>query len=265
MTMQSEQSTSQTTRIVAGFIVLILVDAAQLLLLYPGRTDELWAWEIQPEISAMVLASAYVGGALFFVRVMFGAAWPRVAPGFPPVILFVWMAAIATVLHLDRFFEERLQFIVWAALYALTPIGIPILYAYERGRAPAPSGPRFPPLTRRALGIAGGAIVLLTLVMLAAPQPFIDAWPWKLTPLTARITAAVLGLYGAVWIAVALDGTRTGARIPLESHALGLLFLLVALAAGSGDVDWGNALAPLLAAVAAAMMLISLSLSRRAA
>jgi hypothetical protein len=212
----------------------------------------------------MVLASAYVGGGLFFVRVMFGAPWPRVAAGFPPVILFVWMAAIATALHLDRFFEDRLQFFAWAALYALTPIGIPLLYAYERGRAPAPDGPRLAPAARRALAIAGGAIVLVTLVMLAVPQPFIDAWPWTLTPLTARITAAVLGLFGGVWLSVALDGTRTGARIPLQSHALGLLFLLVALVAGSGDVDWGNPLAPLLAAVAAAMLLISLSLSRRA-
>jgi hypothetical protein len=265
MTMQSEQSTSLATRFVAGFIVLILLDAAQLLLLYPGRTDELWAWEIRPDISSMVLASAYVGGGLFFVRVMFGASWPRVAAGLPPVILFVWMAAIATALHLDRFFEDRLQFIFWAALYTLTPIGIPILYAYERGRSLARSEARIGLVTRRALGIAGAAIVLLMLVMLAAPQPFIDAWPWTLTPLTARITAAVLGLYGGVWLSVALDGTRTGARIPLESHALGLLFLLVALVAGSGDVDWGNALAPLLAAVAAAMMLISLSLARRGA
>jgi hypothetical protein len=181
------------------------------------------------------------------------------------VILFVWMAAIATALHLDRFFEDRLQFIAWAALYALTPIGIPLLYAYERRRAPSPSGPRLAPATRRALAIAGGAIVLVTLAMLAAPQPFIDAWPWTLTPLTARISAAVLGLYGGVWLSVALDGTRTGARIPLESHALGLLFLLVAMVAGSGDVDWENPLAPLLAAVAAAMLLISLSLSRRSA
>ncbi len=263
--MKSEQPTTPVTRIVAGLIVVILLDAAQLLLLYPGRTDELWAWEIRPDISAMVLASAYIGGGLFFVRVMFGASWPRVAPGFPPVILFVWMAAIATALHLDRFFEDRLQFFAWAALYVLTPIGIPILYAYERSRAPAPGGPRLAPATRRALAIAGGAIVLATLVMLAVPQPFIDAWPWTLTPLTARITAAVLGLYGGVWLSVALDGTRTGARIPLESHALGLLFLLVALVAGNADVDWGNPLAPLLAAVAAAMLLISLSLSRRAA
>jgi hypothetical protein len=265
MTMQSEQSTTLATRLVAGFIVLILLDASQLLLLYPGRTDELWAWEIRPDISSMVLASAYVGGGLFFVRVMFGAAWPRIAPGFPPVILFVWMAAIATVLHLDRFFEERLQFIAWAALYALTPIGIPLLYAYERGRTPTPSEPRLAPAARRALAIAGGAIVLLTLVMLAAPQPFIDAWPWTLTPLTARITAAVLGLYGGVWVSVALDGRQTGARIPLQSHALGLLFLLVALVAGNADVDWGNPLAPLLAAVAVAMASISLSLARRAA
>lgn len=263
--MESEPPTHTLTRWVAGFIVLILADAAQLLLLYPGRTDELWAWEIQPDITAMVLASAYIGGGYFFVRVLFGAPWRRVAPGFPPVILFVWMAGIATFLHLDRFFHDRLQFWAWIALYVVTPIGIPLLYAWEQGRATRREGPELGGARRRAFAAAGGAIVLAGLVMLAVPQPFIDAWPWTLTPLTARIVAAVLALFGSVWVSVAVDGTRVGARIPLQAHALGLLFLLVALAVGNGDVDWGNPLGPALAAVAAAMLVVSALSARRAA
>ena len=263
--MQSEEATNLLTRWFAGVIVLILADAAQLLFLLPDRTDELWAWEINPELTSMVLASAYVGGGYFFVRVLFGASWPRVAPGFPPVILFVWMAAIATFAHLDRFIEDNLSFAAWIVLYTATPVCIPLLYAYNRRQGPAARGPQLAPATRRALAAAGGAIVAGALVMLAAPQPFIDAWPWTLTPLTARIVAAVLALYGSVWVSVALDGTRTGARIPLTAHAVGLLFLLVALVARNADVDWGNPLGPALAAAAAAMLLASAQLARRAA
>ena len=254
--------TDVLTRAVAGFLVLILIDAAQLLAFYPDRTETLWAWTIQPPLTAMLLGSAYVGGGYFFARVLFGAPWERVAAGFAPIVLFVWMAAIATALHLDRFHEDSLPFAAWVALYVVTPVGVPLLYLSNRDRVPAERGPRLAPGTRRALAVAGGAIVAGGLVMLAEPQPFIDAWPWTLTPLTARIVAAVLALFGSVWVSVAVDGTRAGARIPLEGHAIGLAALLLALARGHGDVDWGDPAAPLLAAVAAAMGLVSLVLSR---
>jgi hypothetical protein len=218
------------TRWIAGLILLFLVDAVQLLWLVPDRTDELWAWEIQPELTSMVLASAYAAGAYFFARVMFGAPWRRVAPGFPGVIVFVWIAAAATFLHLDRFIEDNIAFAAWIALYTITPIGIPLLYAYNERREPRrEAAPELARGVRAALAVAGAAVVLVGVAMLVSPSTAMDVWPWTLTPLTARVMAAVVALYGSVWVSVALDGTRTGARIPLESHAIGLVVLLAAL------------------------------------
>jgi hypothetical protein len=254
--------TDVLTRAVAGFLVLILADAAQLLAFYPDRTDTLWAWTIAPPLTAMLLGSAYVGGGYFFARVLFGAPWERVAAGFPPVILFVWMAAVATALHLDRFHDESLPFAAWAALYLITPIGVPLLYL--RNRRPLIGEP-LPGGVRIALGVVGAAVVAAALVLFVVPQVGIDNWPYTLTPLTTRITAAVLALYGAVWVSVALHGTSTAARIPLQSHALALAVLLVAIARGEEAIDWGNALAPALVAVAAAMAAISALLAWRAA
>jgi hypothetical protein len=222
--------TNPLTRWVAGFIVLILADAAQLLSFYPARTAELFAWDIQPPLTAMVLASAYIGGGYFFARVLFGAPWERVAPGFPPVIVFVWLAAGATALHLDRFIHESLPFAAWATLYVATPIGVPLLYAYNRGRFERPESEPLPRPLRLALAAAGALVVAVGIVMFVAPSVAIDVWPWTLTPLNSRIVAAVVALFGSVWISVAADGTAAGARIPLEAHAIGLAALLVALA-----------------------------------
>jgi hypothetical protein len=249
------------TRAVAGFLVLILADAAQLLEFYPDRTDTLWAWTIDPPLTAMLLGSAYVAGGYFFARLLFGAPWERVAAGFPPVILFVWMAALATALHLDRFHEESLPFAAWAALYLVTPIGVPLLFWHNR--RPIIGAPLAPGL-RVALGAAGAAIVAGCLVLFAAPDVGIDNWPYTLTPLTTRITAAVLALYGSVWLSVALFASSTAARIPLQSHAIGLVVLIVAVLRGEDAVDWGNALAPALVAVAAVMAAISALLSWKA-
>lgn len=255
-------SAAAPTRWIAGIIFLFLFDAAQLLLLEPDRTDELWAWEILPETTAMVLASAYVGGGYFFLRVLFGAPWRQVAAGFPPVIVFVWFAAAATFLHLDRFIEENLAFAAWISLYTITPIGIPLLFGWERHRAPhAEHATDLPHGVRVTLAVVGVAIVLGALVMLVSPSTAIDAWPWSLTPLTTRIVAAVIALYGSVWLSAAVDGTREGTRIPFHAHALALAFFLLAVIRGGDDVDWGNALAPILAAAAALMIVTSLWLA----
>ena len=261
-TVPAAPSTDALTRAVAGFLVLILADAAQLLTFYPGRTETLWAWTIQPPLTAMLLGSAYVGGGYFFARVLFGAPWERVAAGFPPIVLFVWMAAIATAIHLDRFHEDSLPFAAWAALYVVTPVGVPLLYLRNRGPL---TGPPLGRAVRTSLGIAGGAVVAAALALFAFPDLGIDNWPYPLTPLTTRITAAVLALYGAVWVSVALHGTSTAARIPLQSHALALVVLLVAVARGEDPVDWGNAIAPALVAGAAAMAAVSALLAWRSA
>jgi hypothetical protein len=243
------------TRWIAGLILLFLLDAVQLLWLVPDRTDELWAWEIQPELTSMVLASAYAAGAYFFGRVLFGASWREVAPGFPGVIVFVWMAAAATFLHLDRFIEDNLAFAAWIALYTVTPIAIPLLYVYNERRAPQREAPSLAGGLRLGLACAGAAVIGIGLAMMLSPSTAQDVWPWTLTPLTARILSAVVALYGAVWAAVAADGTRTGARIPLESHAIGLVVLLAALVRESEVVT-------LVAAGAAAMLVVDVAVVR---
>jgi hypothetical protein len=257
----SRLSSDVLNRVVAGFLVLILVDAAQLLWFYPGRTATLWAWKLQPEITAMVLGSVYVAGAYFFARLLFGAPFHRMAVGFPAIIAFVWLAAVATILHDDRFITDGLPFAAWVTLYTLTPIGVPLLYLYNRRRGDRPEGPTLPRGTRIALATAGTALVVAGLVLFVAPDVAIDAWPWTLTPLTARITGAVIVLYGGVWPSVAWDGTWHNARIPLQAHVLGLTLVLLAVARGQDVIDWRNALALVFVAVAGVMLAISAALA----
>jgi hypothetical protein len=250
----SAAPTDLLTRAAAGFLVLILIDAAQLLAFYPERTATLWAWTIQPPLSAMLLGSVYTAGAYFFARILFGAPWERVAPGFPPIIAFVWMAALATLIHLDRFHEDSLPFLAWAALYIVTPIGVPLLYLHNR----RPIGG--PPLSRAArlvLGAVGAVIVSASLVIYVVPDVAIDNWSYPLTPLTARITAAVFVVYGGVWLSVALYNSARAARIPLEALTLALVVLVVAFVRGEEAL--------LLAVAAAAMALTSALLVWQAA
>jgi hypothetical protein len=252
------------TRWIAALILLFLVDAAQLLLLLPSRTSELFAWNAGLEINALVLGSAYVGGGYFFVRVCAGAPWHLVAGGFPPIMVFVWLAGIATFLHLDRLNESGLPLLAWFALYILAPLLVPVLFVLNESSAGrGPARPRLPEGLRAGLGIAGGAVVALALIIFVAPLRAIDAWPWEITPLTVRVVATVIALYGTVWLTVAARGDAAGARIPLESQAIGLLVLLVGLLRAREAVAWDSAAGPLLAGGAAGMLLTTVAIRLR--
>jgi hypothetical protein len=254
------------TRWLAAVIVLFLADAAQLLLLLPDRTEELFAWPIDVHVTSFVLAAAYVAGGYYFVRVLFTDGWHRVAAGFPAVIVFVWLAAMATALHLDRFTHAGLSFAAWAAIYSIAPLGLPLLYlAQRRATRPAVADAPLPARLRMLMSCVGAAVVLAGILVFAAPQTAIDLWPWTVTPLTARIVAAVVALFGSLWVSVALRGGRTAARIPLEAHVLGLAFLLLAGARGHAEIDWTNPLAAILVAGVAGMALVDIGVLARAA
>src|SRR5438445_8231645 len=98
------------TRWVSAIIVPFLVAAFVILYLFPDHTQEMFAWGIQPRMSAMMLGAAYIAGAYFFVRAATNARWHWVKVGFLPVTTFAALMGIATILHWDRFNHGYISF-----------------------------------------------------------------------------------------------------------------------------------------------------------
>ena len=192
----------------------------------------------------MVLGSVYAGGAYFFARRPVRRALARVATGFPSVIVFVWMAAIATLLHLDRFIKDS------AAVRGLG--GAVRGHAVPRAVAVRPQ----PPALRRAgrarrcraalplaLGVVGGALLAAGR---AVPDRArrgdrrlaVDADPADRAH-HRRGARDVRHACGSRWRST---GRGRASRIPLEAHAIGLAFCC-SRRARRGRVDWDNALA----------------------
>ena len=74
-----------TTRGVAIGIIPVLTAAFVILYLFPTRTTQLWAWTINPTMTAMLMGGGYITGAYFFFRVATTRRWHRVGVGFPAV------------------------------------------------------------------------------------------------------------------------------------------------------------------------------------
>jgi len=219
----------------AGVVILVLLVTVGVLYGLPERTGELFAWKISPEMSSLFLGAGYAGGAWFFIRVVLASRWHTVASIFLPTTIFVWLMLAATLLHFDKFSKDTLAFNLWFGIYLITPIWVPLLWYRNRVRDPhivEPADIVVPASVRVASAIIGLGALLFALILFILPQfgtAALDIWIWKLTPLTARITAAAISFPAVAWVILARDPRWSAWRIPLEVQlvALGLTLLAV--------------------------------------
>ncbi len=224
---------------------LFLVAAFAILYLFPDHTKELFAWDIQPRMSAMMLGAAYIGGAYFFVRVAAFARWHWVKIGFLPVTIFASLMGIATILHWDRFNHSHISFFAWAALYFTTPFIVFLLWLRNRSTDPGPNkspGRRVPRLVRLVIGIVGSLTLLTSIFLFLQPGFMISTWPWRLTPLTARVMGALFALTGVGELTIALDVRWSATRIALQSQMIGIVAIGLAIVFSWNNFNQANPL-----------------------
>jgi hypothetical protein len=220
--------TPRYLRVLAAVVLLALIGGWVVLLGYPSRTGELFVWPIKPRLSAFMLGSAYAAGTYYWLRVLLGAAWHAIVAGLLPVALFATTLGLATALHWDRFHHHGVLICVWVGLYVSVPLALPVIWLAGRGRKspPAQSGEAMVPLRLRgALAATGSLQVLIGLALFAFPGSVARYWPWPLTDLTARTTAAWFA-WGLVWIMLLPDSRWSSARIAVEATLVGVLVAL---------------------------------------
>ncbi|HEV7811647.1 MAG TPA: hypothetical protein VGO99_01700 [Leifsonia sp.] len=236
------------TRWVGAIIVPFLVAAFVILYLFPTQTDELFAWTINPPLTAMFLASAYAGGIWFFVQVVRPNRWHAVRYGFPAVLVFSILLAISTFLHLAKFHSGHISFIVWVTLYITTPFLVfaaMIVNAPADPRKPDERDARIPAVFRILLALVGLAALVTGIFLFVVPQVAIDVWAWPLTPLTARVSGAILTLPGLVNVWMLGDARWSAFRQICQAQLVGLIFIAGALAIRNDDLDWTKPATPM--------------------
>lgn len=243
MSTTSNHSSNQiipVTRLLAAIIVPILVAAFIMLFLFPNHTELLFAWPIKPTMSAMMLGGTYLGGAYYFTAVFRAQQWHTVKLGFLPVSCFAGILGISTLLHWDKFTPGHISFILWAFLYLVLPFVLPVVW-YLNQRINSPTKPPETPLSTPfcwAMGSLGAVLAIVSLILLIIPNLLIPTWPWTLSPLTARVMAAMFALSGFVALGVAINRYWSAARIPLQAQAIAVILILVALIRASTEIFW---------------------------
>jgi hypothetical protein len=231
------------TRWVAALVIPFLVTAFVILFILPDQTEKLFAWKIQPSMSAMMLGAAYAGGIYFFTGVLLSKQWQRVKVGFLALIPFVSMLGIATILHWDRFTHEHISFIAWTALYFTTPFIVLTVWLLNRSQdtgQPDNQDRKISSLVRFFMGAAGLITFIISLVLFLSPNVLIGVWPWTLTPLTARVMGAMFSLPGAVGLCLAFDWRWSTAKLILQAQSFSILFILIAAVRAWRDFNWAE-------------------------
>jgi hypothetical protein len=227
--------------------ILVLIVGATLYFL-PFQTSTFFAWTIAPPLTASAMGAAYLGSFLNQFVAAQQSTFRRARVAYPAVLVFTILAAVVTTVHIDRFHfwsplqSARFAAWVWITVYVVFPIvAIAFLIRWRKALAETVA-PEQPMSATLMLNLAATGLLLLVvgLPLVISPATVLDLWPWRLTPLTARMTGVwSLGI-GVVLVHGALIRDLR-AVVPLASGITTFaVLLLLALWIHAGDVRWGG-------------------------
>jgi hypothetical protein len=193
--------TSRPMRFLFFFAAALVAFAAIPLFLFSEKTNEYFAWTIQPPLTAAFLGAGYWAVTIAAIVAIRQPEWTKVRIVLPVVVSGVGLILLATILHIDRFhldspiFTAKLEAWLWLVLYvALVPL---IIWGYWQQRQASgvelPRQTTLPNWLRVVMGVTGSAMVLIGIGLFVLPVEVAYAvWSWTLTPLTGRMTGAWL-------------------------------------------------------------------------
>ena len=228
------------------------------LFLFPGRTDTLFSWTVNPALTAAFLGAAYLSAFVLEFLAARETLWARARVAVPAVLLFTFLTLIATLLHIDKFhfgsvfglFTQAGTW-VWLLVYALVPVAMAVLWVLQ-SRAPGIDPPRTAPLAgwlRAVFYVQAAVMVVLGIALFLVPKQTADlVWPWTLTPLTGRAIGAWLLGVGVAAGHIAWENAWSRARAGIIAYTLFAVLELVVLlrfaavdpASGYPIVNWGD-------------------------
>ncbi|MBC7876137.1 MAG: hypothetical protein H7Y59_03115 [Anaerolineales bacterium] len=230
MKIQKNDNIFPLTRIIALIVTPFLLLAFYILYLHPETSGERFAWEIKPDIMAAFMGAGYMAGAYFFINIIIGRTWHRVAAIFPAITAFTISMLLATIIHWERFDIRHLPFQAWLILYILSPFLISGLWFYNRQTDPRDlqvGDILVPNMLRIVIRVIGAALALTSIAGFVIPNLLIQTWPWELTPLTARVVSGWVSLVGFGSLYAATQQRWSSWRIVFETIGIWEILILL--------------------------------------
>ncbi len=174
------------------FATLLALVAGVTLFLFPDRTDTNFSWPITSPMAAAFLGSGYLAGAVALIAFARDRSWPVLRAGAYALLAFSILVTAATLIHIDRFRMDAWEGWFWTVFYVLfVPAVVAFIVINERARRATPVGdPAIGPALRAFFTVTAALAAAAIAGLWLAPDRIASLWPWPLTPLTARMSAA---------------------------------------------------------------------------
>jgi len=228
-------------------VVLVFVAGSSLFVL-TGHTERYFAWTIKVPLSAAFLGAFYYTACVIALLSVRRPEWARARVGIPGVTVFLWLTMLATLLHLDLFHlssgigTARGAAWIWLAIYVADPIAMAVIWFFQV-REPGEDTPRVAALPGgygAVLLLEGVALFAVGLFLFVAPASAAHIWPWPLTPLTSRMSAAWLVGLGITLVCAAAEADWDRIRPATAGLIALVVFQGIALVRYSGAIAWGT-------------------------
>jgi hypothetical protein len=242
----------------AGGTLLVVLAGLQLFV-FSERTDEYFAWTIASPLTAAVDGAFFLTAIFLFAPATRAETWAEVRPLAYAVVVVATTKLIATLLNLDPFHFEgpgtaaQIAAWGWLVVYIAVPIALVglIVAQHRAGGSDPPPGRPLPAPLRAAFSLLAVTMIAIGALLLLAADAAADIWPWALTPLTSHaLSAWFLGL-GVLAALNVREDDLLRSRSALTGAAALAVLLTIAVARYESEVDWGEPMAWVLAALVA--------------
>ena len=216
--------------LIAGFQLFVLTD----------RTEDFFAWTIDPPLTAAFLGAGYWSSAILELGSARRPEWSGARLAMPTVLFFTTITLVLSLVHIDKFHTDSVFGIAWLVVYAAFPISMATILILQ-ARASGGDVPRrssLPTWMRLVLAVQAVILFALGAYLYAAPVDAASLWPWPLTPLTGRAVGAWLLGTGFIAAHVAIENARERVDIASLSYAAFGVLQLVALARYWDTPEW---------------------------
>jgi peptidoglycan/LPS O-acetylase OafA/YrhL len=239
----------RATHWAALIVFIVLVPAVIILWGTPGHTADRWAWTIKPHLTPIFLGAGYGAGAYFFWRTFRAGRWHPSAAGVLGASVFAGLMLTATLLHWSKFNHGHAPFLAafafwgWTIVYIISPVAVFALWWRNRATDSGAGDPGDPVVSDAVLLVArvfGLAAVTAAIFFFISPSHAIDVWPWKLTPLTARVIASFIAQVGVGALALSFDRRWSAWRLIVQTFFIATVLLLVGAARASDNFTEGG-------------------------
>ncbi|MGZ5339512.1 MAG: hypothetical protein ACXWEE_07930 [Thermoleophilaceae bacterium] len=216
--------------LIAGFQLFVLTD----------RTEDFFAWTIDPPLTAAFLGAGYWSSAILELGSARRPEWSGARLAMPTVLFFTTITLVLSLVHIDKFHTDSVFGIAWLVVYAAFPISMATILILQ-ARASGGDVPRrssLPTWMRLVLAVQAVILFALGAYLYAAPVDAASLWPWPLTPLTGRAVGAWLLGTGFIAAHVAIENARERVDIASLSYAAFGVLQLVAVARYWDTPEW---------------------------